>query len=285
MTKMENITIIVQIFNSGKLLENCLNLISNQKDINFSLIIANSTNNNFELLSKYNHKLLERDKETNSRWKLLKKAISLANTEKIVIMNSDVILSTEKSISHLIHPLQFNNRAATFGRMSQLNEDYGFTEYKRGFPESNVSLELLCSLFPLLSINKSKIKYLNHDEYKLNKTDNHYGDFVRYIRRTIAIYTYDSLFKQIILKGKSDFYIYPNTVPSIFKILKKKYASSLKVFRFNREYANSSKDNLRGISLEDISFKYLFKELYFTFIYTIIYKCGFYIESYKNRKS
>ncbi|MFA5993120.1 MAG: glycosyltransferase family 2 protein [Candidatus Pacearchaeota archaeon] len=166
------VSLIIPVYNEEKNIERILLAVQKQtifQELKEVLVISDSSNDRthdiLKGISKNTKKIrLIVKRERKGKFDSMRKSFSLLNSDIIIILDADVSLSKDTSLSELISPFS-------------KNDQIGITVLKNEPLKKKITWASTASLFSI---------YLRHEIIKLKK-DYHYDNFQTLCGRTIAI--------------------------------------------------------------------------------------------------
>jgi len=252
---INEVTVIVRTFNSEDMIVSCLESITKQKNVIIKLLIVDSgsTDSTLDLIQNYPHEIINIPAGTYIPGPVLNTAISKSETDIVVFVNSDVALLSDKTISYLIEPIKSDGAVvATFGRQIARPEAelYVKYEYSKSFPRHyGDSPSWMHYSLPIAALKKSTWDdgfQFYQDSW--GSEDTHLGVLLKnsgfqvlYIPRAIAMHSHNYTFRQLKsrmeIEGAADFYIFPNSKPSFFKMFIKQSLLLTFVYAKNKQFS------------------------------------------------
>jgi len=240
---MKKVTVIMRTFNVEWVVDQALAAIMKQKGVEIELMIVDSgsIDNTINMVEEYNHTFLEVEPGTYFPGKVLNMAVSKANTELVVFINSDVVLLDQYAIFKLIKPLEDSITVASFGRQVVRPEADLWVkhDYERAFPQKKEQPEWIHFSLPIAAMKKSiwEIQPFYTDAW--GSEDTHWGVNIKnkgykisYVKDAIAMHSHNYTLKQLAsrrrIEGEAEVYIYPKKSVSLFGEIVSFTASSIR---------------------------------------------------------
>ncbi|HFS85216.1 MAG TPA: glycosyltransferase, partial [Epsilonproteobacteria bacterium] len=173
--------------------------------------------------------------------KVLNQAVSEAETEWVVFINSDVVLLDPYAIERLIEPLYEAKTAATFGRQVVRPEASLLVrhDYARAFPDSPEHPEWMHYSLPIAAMKKSVWETIPFYTDAWGSEDTHWGKHAKeqgykvvYVHDAVAMHSHNYTLKQLAsrrrIEGEADVYIYPGKQSSLLSAISTYIKSTLR---------------------------------------------------------
>ncbi len=270
---MQKVTVIVRTFNCDWVIDQSLSSIQGQKGVDIELIIVDSgsSDNTLEMIKEYKHTFIAIAPGTYFPGRVLNHAVSKAQTEIIVFINSDVVLLDEYAIYNLIEPLiEKGECAGSFGRQI-VRPEADLTvrnEYKQAFPKHENNPEWMHYSLPIAAMKKSIWEKLPFYTDSWGSEDTHWGINAKregyeitYVPQAIAMHSHNYTLKQLAsrrrIEGEADVYIYPNKTHSILHMLKS----------FAGTFARTSLEHIKAFKIHKIPYLFINRIVYVWFYY------------------
>jgi len=229
---MSKVTVIVRTFNSDWVVDQALASLMKQKNVEIELMIVDSgsTDKTLEIVSQYKHTFIAIEPGTYFPGKVLNQAVSKANTEVVVFINSDVVLLDEYAIEKLIEPLKEADIMASFGRQVVRPEADLWVrhDYERAFPADGEKPDWMHYSLPIAAMKKEAWKIQPFYTDAWGSEDTHWGVQIKnkgykiaYVQEATAMHSHNYTLKQLAsrrrIEGEADVYIYPEKTVSLWQ--------------------------------------------------------------------
>lgn len=152
-------SIIMRCKDSDWVIASALGALFSQEYQDFELIVVDSgsTDRTLEIVKAYPCRLIEIEPKAYFPGKVLNDAIAKAQGALIVLLNSDSVLLTPKSLGNLVDCFERKETIAAFGRQIPRPEAHTWVkaDYQRSFPANGSAPPWLALSFPLAAIRRS----------------------------------------------------------------------------------------------------------------------------------
>lgn len=281
---MSKVTVIVRTFNSDWVVDQALASLMKQKNVEIELMIVDSgsTDKTLDIVSQYKHTFIAIKPGTYFPGKVLNQAVSEANTEVVVFINSDVVLLDDCAIEKLISPLKEANIMASFGRQVVRPEADLWVrhDYERAFPADGEKPDWMHYSLPIAAMKKEAWKIQPFYTDAWGSEDTHWGVQIKdkgydivYVKEATAMHSHNYTLKQLAsrrrIEGEADVYIYPKKTVSLWQTF----------LSFGASFLRESIYYIKHKQIKDIPYLLLNR-----FVYAWHYYAGF-VHAQKSKNS
>ncbi len=220
------VTVIIRTKNVEDILSQTLKALFSQTFREFHLLVVDSgsTDKTVEIIKRYPCELISIKAEDYIPGRVLNAAIARTSSSLIVFLNSDAVLLTPESLSHLIRAFDDSSVQAAFGRQLARPdaEPWVRRDYEASFPEIGKAPSWMYLSLPIAAMRRSIWEKRPFYESAWGSEDTEWGHWakgegfhIQYVPSALVVHSHNYTFRQLygrrFIEGEADAFIFRQT--------------------------------------------------------------------------